>query len=59
MLSWLLYVHVFLSQTLSKTLNRPVLQMQNVGGVIPPAHSAQPLQSFLPAAAGLPQGKFC
>lgn len=44
-------------QTLSKTLNRPVLQMQNVGGVIPPAHSAQPLQSFLPAAAaGLPQG---
>ncbi|CAG2210094.1 SAP130 [Mytilus edulis] len=42
--------------TLSKTLNRPVLQMQNVGGVIPPAHSAQPLQSFLPAAAGLPQG---
>ncbi|XP_063430771.1 histone deacetylase complex subunit SAP130-A-like [Mytilus trossulus] len=43
-------------QTLSKTLNRPVLQMQNVGGVIPPAHSAQSLQSFLPAAAGLPQG---
>ncbi|XP_052107064.1 histone deacetylase complex subunit SAP130-like [Mytilus californianus] len=43
-------------QTLSKTLSRPVLQMQNVGGVIPPAHSAQSLQAFLPAAAGLPQG---
>lgn len=43
-------------QTLSKTLSRPVLQIQNVGGVIPPAHSAQSLQAFLPAAAGLPQG---
>lgn len=42
-------------QTLSKTLNRPVVQLQNVGGVIPPAHcSAQALQAILPAAGLAP-----
>lgn len=38
-------------QNLSKNLNRPVVQLQNVSGVIPPAHcSAQALHAILPAA---------
>jgi hypothetical protein len=53
---WILIIFpVHIIQTLSKTLNRPVVQLQNVGGVIPPAHcSAQALQAILPAAGNAP-----